>query len=305
MPKYGFYSDAEEHFPRYLMYDISNVCNARCPFCPQSSIAKSNDFAPKHISWDHFEKTIEEAAVCGVELVRLTGDGEPLLHPKIFDMLAKCRELKINKVNLTTNGSLLKGKRLQALLDVSPQILDISLDAMRAETYAKYRVGLDFKTTVQNIHDFLDARDPSLTRVIVSMIAHPGLEEEIKEFQNYWTGKADVVAIRKLHSNLGAVDVGEGQAVSKKRWPCVHLWERLVVDFRGHIRFCPVDWYDKSFVGLVDDMTLYEAWHSEQLKQLRDNHLNEIFEKAGICSSCRDWASTPWNKSWLGLMKKL
>ena len=300
---YGYETEAAKEFPRYVMYDVNNVCNARCPFCPQSEIARGEDFDPRHIEWKHYVKTIEEVARYPVELVRFTGDGEPLLHPRMTDMIALARKLGVRKINLTTNGSLLRDKRLARILKSPPHVIDISLDAFTPETYAKYRIGLNFDITMKNVHEFLRLRDPRVTKVVVSMIHHPGLDREVEQFRDYWTGRADMVAIRRLHSNLGSVNVGE-QKPPSPRWPCAHLWQRLVVDFRGHIRFCPIDWHDKSYVADVDAMTLYEAWHSPMLEALRRRHLQNSFKGCGVCEKCNDWANTPWSETWVDMMKK-
>lgn len=301
--KYGFETEAAKDFPRYIMYDVNNVCNARCPFCPQSAIAQADDFDPKHIQWEHFEKTIRECARYPVELVRFTGDGEPLLHPQMTDMIALARKLGIRKINLTTNGSLLRGKRLKQMLESPPHVIDVSLDALTPETYAKYRVGLDFDTTMENVHEFLRLRNPKATKVIVSMIHQPGLDDEVEQFRSYWTGRADMVAIRRLHSNLGSVKVVQ-MPPPNPRWPCTHLWQRLVLDFRGHIRFCPIDWHDKSYVADIDAMTLYEAWHSPLMETLRRRHLANDYKGCGVCEKCNDWAQTPWSEGWVDMMKK-
>ncbi len=290
-------------FPRYLMYDVNNVCNARCPFCPQSDIARAPEFEPLHLRWEHFVRTIEEAARYPVELVRFTGDGEPLLHPRIFDMLAMARQLGLKRTNLTTNGSLLSGDRLDALLAAPPHVLDVSLDAHRPETYAKYRIGLDFDRTMSNLEVFLERRDPTRTKLVVSMIEHPGLEGEVAEFRARWSGRADEVAIRKPHANLGSANVAT-PPIPAKRWPCPHLWQRLVVDFRGHIRFCPIDWHDRSFLALVEESTLAEAWASPQMAELRERHIAGRYEGGGVCERCTDWASTVWGHGWIDMMQK-
>jgi MoaA/NifB/PqqE/SkfB family radical SAM enzyme len=299
---FDFETEAAREYPRYLMYDVNNVCNARCPFCPQSVIAVADDFEPTHLDWNIFVRTIEETARYPVDLVRFTGDGEPLLHPRMADMIAHARKVGIGKINLTTNGSLLRGRRLDAMLANPPHIIDFSLDAMRPQTYAKYRVGLDYKTTMTNVHEYLHRRDPAKSKVIVSMIHHPGLDDEVAEFRAYWKDKADVVAIRKLHSNLGSVAVE--QEPLPKRWPCAHLWQRLVVDFRGHIRFCPIDWHDKSYVGDAATMTLHEAWHSPFMEKLRQRHLTDNYSGCGVCEKCNDWANTPWSQSWVNMVQQ-
>lgn len=300
---YGFETSQAKIFPRYVMYDVNNVCNARCPFCPQSAIARSKDFVPRHLDWDLYVKTIEEVARYDVELVRITGDGEPLLHPRINDMIEKALSLGITKLNLTTNGSLLRDVRLERLLVYPPHVIDFSVDALTPETYAKYRVGLDFQRTLENVLGFLERRDPARTKVIVSMILHPGLEAEADGFRRFWAGKADQIAIRRLHSNLGDVEV-EQPPLPDPRWPCPHLWQRLVIDFRGHMRFCPVDWHDQSFIADAAGMSLHEAWHGELLAGLREAHMTSRYSGCGVCEKCTDWANTPWAESWVNMLGK-
>lgn len=300
---YGFETESAEVFPRYVMYDVNNVCNARCPFCPQSAIAKGDSFVPQHLDWDLYVKTIEEVAEYPVELVRFTGDGEPLLHPRMSDMIEKALSLGVGNINLTTNGSLLRNARLERILAAPPHIIDFSIDAFTPEVYAKYRVGLDFDTTIKNVLSFLERRDAGRTKVIVSMILHPGLEVEADRFRSFWEDKVDQVAIRRLHSNLGSVEV-EQAPLPNPRWPCAHLWQRLVIDFRGHIRFCPVDWHDQSFVGEIATMSLREAWHGELLRRLRDVSLSGQYAGCGVCEKCTDWANTPWAESWVNMIRK-
>jgi len=300
--QFGFETEAAKEFPRYVLYDVNNVCNARCPFCPQHTIAQSDDFVPQNLDWNLFVRTIEETAQYPVDLVRFSGDGEPLLHPRIADMIGYAREVGIQKINLTTNGSLLRHHRMSEILANPPHIIDVSLDAIRPQTYDKYRVGLDFNTTMSNVHEFLRLRDPAKTKVIVSMIHHPGLDEEVAEFRAYWSSRADFVAIRRLHSNLGLVQVE--QPPLPPRWPCAHLWQRLVVDFRGHIRFCPIDWHDKSYVGEAATMTLHEAWHSPFMQELRRRHLADDYAGCGVCEKCNDWANTPWSQSWVNMVQQ-
>jgi len=298
-----FDGEGARAFPPYLMYDVINVCNARCVHCPQSSIADRPDFKPKRLSWAVFEKTITEAAKYkSVEIVRFTGDGEPLMHPDIFRMVARARELGLPKVNLTTNGSLLSGKKLESLLKANPHVVDMSLDALYPETFARVRVGLDFEVVKANLMELLKLR-PKEMKVIVSLVRQPGMEQEALEFEQFWKDKVNFVAIRGLHSNLG-LSAAPGVSRELARWPCPHLWQRLVVDYRGHIRYCPVDWEDRTSMGSAEELSLFEVWQGEKLNELRANHVCGSYSKCGACENCGDWAQTQWNRNWLQMMRK-
>jgi MoaA/NifB/PqqE/SkfB family radical SAM enzyme len=286
------------------MYDILNICNAECTHCPQRALKKSELYSPTRLSWERFEKSLTEAAKYKVDVVRITGDGEPLLHPDIVRMISLGKALGFPCVNLTTNGSLLKDSILQKLLKNPPHVFDISLDAFHPETYRKVRIGLDFNKVKSHIFNLLEQRNPEETKIVLSMVKRPGLDGEVEKFKDYWEDKVDLVAIRELHTNLG-------QSVSReipdnvKRWPCQHLWQRLVVDYRGLIRFCPVDWTAASRIGSIDDMTLHNAWHSDILNKNRDNQLSGVFDNCQACCDCNDWFASPWEGGWLKLINNL
>ncbi len=302
--KYGFESDTAREFPPYLMYDVINTCNAKCAHCPQGSISKSSSFKPMRISWEDYEKTVTEASHHKVDIIRFTGDGEPLLHPDIVRMISLARQLRFPKVNLTTNGSLLKGDLLKALLEDPPHIFDISLDALWPESYHEVRAGLDLKKVKANVFHLLEFRNPEETKVLVSMIRRPCVEEEVKAFERYWGDVVDFVAIREMHTNLGSSDEIT-VTTDEKRWPCQHLWQRLIIDYRGFIRYCPVDWHGVSKIGTVDEMTLFDAWHSLQMEELRSKQLAGKFESCEVCNNCRDWQVSPWDKGWLKLVRDM
>ncbi len=293
----------DQQFPPYILFVITNVCNAKCTFCPQSIIAGADDFTKQHLSWEHYTKAIDEIVTNNVRLVRITSEGEPMMHPKTPQMIAYAKDKGVPKVDLTTNGTLLKGKRLKQLMDNPPDIIDVSVDAYYKETFEKYRVGLKFDELHANMDNVLEMRDPKKTKVVVSMIHHEGLDDEVKMFRRFWEKRVDNVVIRKPHTNLNSVDVGV-QTVPKERWPCPHLWHRVLINHLGNIRFCPVDWYEGSHIGSLDEMTIAEAWQGPLMQDLRDRHVRGDYAGSGVCETCIDWSATYWGNGWINMIEK-
>jgi hypothetical protein len=89
--------------------------------------------------------------------------------------------------------------------------------------------------------------------------------------------------------------VRRNQAASRERFPCSHLWKRLVVDFRGQVKFCPTDWANGSVIGHIDT-GLERAW--ERVRDIRKQHLDGCIPATSICGPCTDWASTPWDRGY-------
>lgn len=82
--------------------EISNICNLSCSFCSVSDRPK------RSMSVGEFEKIIKKLDPY-TDYVYLHIKGEPLLHPKLEQILAICRKYQ-KQVNITTNGVLLKEK---------------------------------------------------------------------------------------------------------------------------------------------------------------------------------------------------
>lgn len=83
-----------------IYIEITNVCNLNCPFCPPHK--RENRF----MSFDEFKLILKKVKPYS-EYIYLHVKGEPLLHPD-FDKFSKYAYEEGFKINLTTNGTLLK-----------------------------------------------------------------------------------------------------------------------------------------------------------------------------------------------------
>jgi len=92
------------------------------------------------------------------EEVTLFGWGEPLLHPKLKEILDICTEFSHDatlRTYITTNGLFLDDY-IDLFLSYPITFVQISLDAVTKELYEKIRVGSNFDKVVSNIAKFKD-----------------------------------------------------------------------------------------------------------------------------------------------------
>jgi MoaA/NifB/PqqE/SkfB family radical SAM enzyme/GT2 family glycosyltransferase len=75
-----------------------------------------------------------------VRFVELHGEGEPLLHPRFFDMAARIRSRGI-KISLFTNGSLLSAAQVERLLDAGFEKIVVSMDSADPDRFRAIRTG--------------------------------------------------------------------------------------------------------------------------------------------------------------------
>lgn len=313
--KYGFQSHLTENFPSQVMVDITEVCNLGCIHCTHPSFKLSKVYQKSMLDPELNKKMVNEVSSNGLNLtkyIRYTSNGEPLVHPKSYEMILYAVQNSRTKVTLTTNGTLLDEKRMKKLLDTGLHMIDISIDAYLNETYKKIRVGGNLDITKKNVLKLfeLNKKSNGSTKIIVSFVEQKENSNETELFKKFWMENgADEVLIRKLHTNSGSnLDEISKKEMSIKRRPCLYPWERIVLTAKGNLSFCPTDWFGKSEVADYRDVTIKETWSGEFYKDIREQHYFSKY-KNDFCKQCPDWKNTSWpnddQKSYADLVEKI
>ncbi|MBW2617532.1 MAG: radical SAM protein [Deltaproteobacteria bacterium] len=106
--------------------EVTNRCNMRCSFCPWPLMKRPL----RHMATEDIFNILDELSqVDGLYYVHLNGYGEPLLHPDIWRINDKCRELGLKGVP-ATNGWLFTEQCIENLIDHPPQLLRVSLQVL-------------------------------------------------------------------------------------------------------------------------------------------------------------------------------
>jgi cyclic pyranopterin phosphate synthase len=132
----------------YLRVSLTERCNLRCRYCYGSDGASPCDQA--RLSDDDLLHLLRAFALTGITKMRFTG-GEPLLRPRIADLIRQTSALDgISVIGLTTNGLILE-PMLPALIGAGLNRLNISLDTLDRDTYREL-TGFDgFERTYASI----------------------------------------------------------------------------------------------------------------------------------------------------------
>jgi len=143
-----FRSRETSFYPVFLGIESTAKCNLRCDFCPRTEFL-SRDVGD--MDFDFFCQVIDEV---NPVFITLSQFGEPLLHPRIADMIYYAAS-RSRIVRITTNATLLTKPMSEALLKTRLDHLLISFDSCRKETYERLRKGARFERVVENIKTFL------------------------------------------------------------------------------------------------------------------------------------------------------
>ena len=119
----------------YLRVSLTDQCNLRCLYCTPKTISEKLA-CDELLRYEELLRIIEIAVDMGIKKVRLTG-GEPLVRRDIVSFIERLTAIDgLDDIRLTTNGILLP-EYGQQLYDCGIRKLNISLDTLRPERYAR------------------------------------------------------------------------------------------------------------------------------------------------------------------------
>jgi len=93
--------------PRELQLDVSDVCNYRCTFCLTHSRLTDKSNGDGYMPFIDVRRIINSAYRIGTETIYLSGHGEPLLHPRIINIISYSCRIGL-KTTVLTNASIEK-----------------------------------------------------------------------------------------------------------------------------------------------------------------------------------------------------
>lgn len=107
------------------VWNITRTCNLRCVHCYSDSQAMGY---PGELTWEQMESVVSDLAAYQVPSLLLSG-GEPLVHPRFFDLVEKASSAGL-KLTISTNGTLITPEKAALLKKANVAYVGISLDGI-------------------------------------------------------------------------------------------------------------------------------------------------------------------------------
>ncbi len=142
--------------PVFVQIEPVGQCNLRCRMCPIQFRREGSPYGPPaYLDYDAFARLLEDLP--SITELHLQGLGEPLMHPRFFDLVSHAAR---KGIRVTTNSNLtLLGPHLsERCITSGLAYLHVSLDGATAPTYEHIRVGARFHRVVRNLEALLAAR---------------------------------------------------------------------------------------------------------------------------------------------------
>ncbi|MFH1618379.1 MAG: radical SAM protein [bacterium] len=141
-------------WPYWLVIDPMSGCDLRCPFCPTGK--NKGTRTKKMMAWEEYRRIMDQLGHVLLQ-VEFCNWGEPLLNPRIYDMIGYAKKFRL-ETHLSTNLNNFSTDDAERLLDSGLDFLILSIDGASPETYSRYRVGGDFNRVIENVKILVQAR---------------------------------------------------------------------------------------------------------------------------------------------------
>jgi MoaA/NifB/PqqE/SkfB family radical SAM enzyme len=191
------------HYKSIVQVEVTTACQASCTFCPRTAL-KAN-WLSKNIAWEHFVPVL--AGLNKGTLVHLQGWGEPLLHPRLWDMAAAVRQRK-GKVSLTTNAMLLDESARREIMRIGLEFVCVSLADADCAGNASLRRDTDLNCISDNIEHLCSLKNRPRVHIAVQM-----MKPNIERLPGMVELAARLGADRVIASNIDCVTSREVEAL--------------------------------------------------------------------------------------------
>jgi sulfatase maturation enzyme AslB (radical SAM superfamily) len=269
--------DRAPHLPEIVQIEATNICNAKCTFCPRDDMKRRQGVMDMAL----FTRILDGCASLGIGHVRMHNYGEAFVDKRLPEKIAYAKSKGIPEVGVITNGSLLGADVARAIIEAGLDAINISLDAAGKETFESTRVGLKYDKVIANVEGLvrirreLGRRRPKL---ILSFVRQDNSAEE-QAFIDHWSAVADKIHVTELHNWAGTL-----RRRADVNFPCYRQWLTFTVLWDGRVSLCCADLDGQVVLGDLKTQTIAEVWNGDAYRRVR----REQLESGGpaICRNC-------------------
>lgn len=286
--------------PFIINIDPSDICNFQCKFCPTGDRELMRRTPGRNhglMDFDLYRKIIDDA--CGfsdtIKVIRLYKDGEPLLNPRIVDMIRYAKRSGCcDRVDTTTNASLLTHELSDGMIDAGIDRINISIEGVNSQQYRNFSgYTLNFENLVGQIRYFYEHK--TNTEMIVKVNGDILTDKQKQDFLDVFGDITDGIFIESIMDCWPAfeqtkVAVNEERGIYggeiREVQVCPYVFYSFAVNSDGTVSPCFLDWHRKLVVGNVKEEHLVELWNGDKMQEYRRLFLRGERKSHPICGNC-------------------
>lgn len=261
-------------WPRDLTVEINTDRATRPIFAPTTHL----DFGRGVATPEQLAATLEQLAEVDDLRLTLGGAGDPLLHPRIAEILQIVRTAGVPSVHIETDLVELPEIDLGGI-----DMLSVHLPAASAQTYAKV-MGVDaIGRVLKNCKSVLSKRR-ALPLLIPTFTKCRQNLEEMEAWYDHWLRVLGTAVILGPSDYAAQIpDHACADMSPPRRRPCARLQSRMTILSDATVASCEQDVRAVQAQGSATREGLLRIWQ-ERFPLLREQHLSQP-----LCAACREW----------------
>jgi radical SAM protein with 4Fe4S-binding SPASM domain len=282
--------------PYELHYELTNLCNADCIFCPYQFQERPAQFMSDEI----FDKALQDYIDEGGGSVGLTPIvGDPLIDRKVLSRIRKLRSRpEIDRIIMTTNCIMADRYGADELIGSGITQLTVSIAGFDEAMYERVYRSKQYRRVRRNVLALLDANERAGKPVIIVIALRPdrALSETMAfpDFQKVLAFGPGVDFTWSYATAGGRITrelLPEAMRIRippAKTEPCVEIFNGPIVLADGVVMACScvaaIDAVKDLAIGHIKEQSLGDIWRADRLRRLRNSFGTPALNPT--CSKC-------------------
>ena len=268
-----------------IYIEITNICNLRCEFCPQTNRKK------EYMSLDKFEEVIMKIHK-HTKLVCLHVKGEPLLHNDLEGILKILEKYNL-KINITTNGTLIKEKLKIIKESKAVRQINFSIHSIMQNEKLNKQYLQDIFECAEELNDTIisyrlwnlqSIKENDINNSIIKMIESyynlQNLKQSLQE-NSFFKVRENIFINQDIEFTWP--DINKEVIIEKGK--CLALKDQIAVLVDGTVVPCCLDNNGDIPLGNIFEETINNILEKPKSKIIKSNFENGVIT-CNLCKTC-------------------
>lgn len=276
-----------------IYIEPTNRCNLKCIFCARESMNRDL----MDLTIEQFQHIIDPLP-SGTHIT-MTGNGEPLLNNKIYDMIRLASERGL-LVSIITNGTAVTEKNSRKLIESGISRVQFSFDSINKETYEATRTGARYNDVLLKILKFiLIVRKEYVANIFISILSVQ--TERVKQYatesRTFWNSlPIDNYYESPVYSLQTDSKAYDSLSLTEEAWKtCITPFVAVKVDADGAVTPCPQDFSGKYIIGNCNNEDIFNILNAPKAIEFRralyEGNASALKNIGYNCFDCNAWRS--------------
>lgn len=269
--------------PFELHYELTNLCNANCVFCPYQFQERPIEFMPDEV----FDKALQDYIAEGGGSVFLTPIvGDALIDREVVDRIGKLRSHpEIDRISMVTNCIMADRYGADAIINSGLTQLTVSIAGFDEAMYERVYRSKQYQRVRKNVLALLEANNRAGNPVNIIIGLRPDRPlSEVTAYPDF----QDVLAYNPIVDFTWSFTTAGGRITREllpeamkirsppaKTEACVEIYNGPIVLPDGTVMACScvaaIDAIKDLAIGNIKEQSVGDIWRSDRLRRLRES----------------------------------